>query len=176
MTLHQKKHPHLEQLLENARTVSLEKSSKVLILSDLHIGNGGRRDEFLRNADLVTSMLSGYYHPEGYSLLLNGDIEELFKFSLDGITSEWGALYTLFRSFQSNGFFWKTIGNHDAELTGNRSYQLASHLVDAIRLQYGDDSLLVFHGHQASVQLWETYPIFSRAVVFFCDTLPSRWA
>ncbi|MDP8305472.1 MAG: metallophosphoesterase [Candidatus Chlorobium antarcticum] len=167
MTLHQKKHPHLEQLLENARTVSLEKSSKVLILSDLHIGNGGRRDEFLRNADLVTSMLSGYYHPEGYSLLLNGDIEELFKFSLDGITSEWGALYTLFRSFQSNGFFWKTIGNHDAELTGNRSYQLASHLVDAIRLQYGDDSLLVFHGHQASVQLWETYPIFSRAVVFF---------
>jgi len=105
MTLHQKKHPHLEQLLENARTVSLEKSSKVLILSDLHIGNGGRRDEFLRNADLVTSMLSGYYHPEGYSLLLNGDIEELFKFSLDGITSEWGALYTLFRSFQSNGFF-----------------------------------------------------------------------
>jgi len=150
MSLHQKKHPNLERLLDHARTVSLEKSSKVLILSDLHIGNGGRRDEFRRNADLVSSMLQGYYHPEGYSLLLNGDIEELFKFPLDSITAEWGELYTLFRSFQMNGFFWKTVGNHDAELTGNRSYPLASHLVDAIKLQYGEDSLLVFHGHQAS--------------------------
>ncbi|NTU98348.1 MAG: metallophosphoesterase, partial [Chlorobiaceae bacterium] len=58
MMFHQKKHPHLERLLINAKPIQLEQSSKVVILSDLHMGNGGRRDEFRRNADLVRTMLS----------------------------------------------------------------------------------------------------------------------
>jgi hypothetical protein len=32
---------------------------------------------------------------------------------------------------------------------------------------YGDETMLLFHGHQASILLWETYPIVSRMVVLF---------
>lgn len=167
MSLHQKKHPHLERLLSKAKTVRLDSSSKVLILSDLHMGNGGRRDEFRRNAVLVQSMLRDYYLPGRYSLALNGDVEELFKFSVESITERWAEMYELFLQFEKNGFLWKTYGNHDTDLDGERSYRLAPHMQEAVRFVYGDEVLLLFHGHQASILLWETYPVVSRAIVLF---------
>ncbi|NTV25391.1 MAG: metallophosphoesterase [Chlorobiaceae bacterium] len=167
MRLHQKKHPHLERLLETAKPIDLGSSSKVLILSDLHMGNGGRRDEFKRNADLVRSMLEEYYLPEKYSLVLNGDVEELFKFSIESITEQWRHMYDLFLRFEKNGFFWKTYGNHDADLFEEPNYRLSGHLLEAIKFSYGDEVMLLFHGHQASILLWETYPIVSRVVVLF---------
>jgi UDP-2,3-diacylglucosamine pyrophosphatase LpxH len=167
MRLHQKKHPHLERLLNTAKHIDLRPESKVLILSDLHMGNGGRRDEFRRNADLVRSMLKEYYLPEKYSLVLNGDVEELFKFSMESIEEQWGDIYELFLSFEKNGFFWKTYGNHDADLFEERNYRLSRYLLEAIRFSYGDEVMLLFHGHQASILLWETYPVVSRSVVLF---------
>ena len=131
------------------------------------MGNGGRRDDFRRNAELVKAMLGSYYLPEKYSLVLNGDIEELFKFPLESIVDEWGDMYDLFLKFERNGFFWKTYGNHDAELLEEKSYPLASSMVKSLKFHYGDETILVLHGHQASVLLWETYPIVSRSVVFF---------
>ncbi len=167
MRPHNKKHPYLERLLKTAKSVSLDQSSRVLILSDLHMGNGGRRDEFKRNAELVKTMLGSYYLPEKYSLVLNGDIEELFKFPLDSIVREWGDLYNLFLKFEKNGFFWKTYGNHDAALLDEKGYQLASSMLNSLKFHYGHETMLLFHGHQASELLWETYPIVSRAVIFF---------
>jgi len=167
MQLHYKKHPHLERLLSNAREVSLDGTLRVLILSDLHMGNGGRRDEFRLNADLVRTLLADYYHPEGFSLVLNGDVEELFKFSLESITAEWGEFYDLFLRFEENGFFFKTFGNHDAALLDEKEYRLRAHMLESVKFRYGKETMLLFHGHQASVLLWETYPLVSRSVVFF---------
>ena len=167
MRFHDKKHPYLEHLLKTAQPVTITPATKVLILSDLHMGNGGRRDEFKRNAELVTTMLGSYYFPENYSLVLNGDIEELFKFSLQSIVSQWGSLYNLFLKFGENGFFWKTSGNHDAALRDEKEYRLASSMVESLKFHYGDETLLLFHGHQASALLWETYPLVSRAVILF---------
>ncbi len=167
MSLLNKKHPQLERLLQKATSITLDKSSKILILSDLHMGNGGRRDEFRRNAELVKTMLGSYYLPEKYSLVLNGDVEELFKFPLESIAAEWGELYNLFLKFERNGFFWKTYGNHDAELLEEKEYHLASSMVESLKLHYVDETNLILHGHQASVLLWETYPVVSRAVVLF---------
>ena len=167
MRLHNKKHPYLDYLLQTARAVTLDLSSKVLILSDLHMGNGGRRDEFRRNAELVKTMLGTYYLQEHYSLVLNGDIEELFKFPLESVVREWGYLYDLFLKFERNGFFWKTYGNHDASLLDEKGYQLASVMVNSLKFHYGNETMLLFHGHQASELLWETYPVVSQAIIFF---------
>ncbi|MCX6179570.1 MAG: metallophosphoesterase [Chlorobiales bacterium] len=163
----EKKHAHLEGLLNKARPVYLDHSSRILILSDLHMGNGGRLDEFRQNADLVRTMLESYYLPEKYSLVLNGDVEELFKFPLKSITSKWGDFYDLFLKFEKNGFFWKTYGNHDSALLDEKEYQLSSSLIESIKFHYGDETLLLFHGHQASVLLWESYSFLSRAVILF---------
>lgn len=165
MRLHQKKHPHLEKLLSTAKTVQLDSSSKVLIFSDLHMGNGGRRDEFRRNARLVRLMLRDYYLPGNYSLVLNGDVEELFKFSAASIAEQWSEMYDLFLQFRKNGFLWKTYGNHDADLEFEKNYRLKPYLQEAIKFVYGEETLLLLHGHQASILLWETYPLVSRAII-----------
>ncbi len=162
-----RKHPHLERLLHTATPVKLDHSSKILILSDLHMGNGGRLDDFRPNATLVKTILKSYYLQEEYSLVLNGDIEELYKFPLATIESEWSELYDLFQQFKQNGFFWKTYGNHDAALLNNNSYRLASSLVESVKFLYGKETILLFHGHQASVILWESIPLLSRAIIFF---------
>jgi len=167
MWLHERKHPRLEQLLETAMPITLNRSSKIVILSDLHMGNGGRLDEFRVNAELVKNMLERYYRPKKYSLVLNGDIEELLKFPLASIESRWGDFYELFRKFEQNGFLWKTFGNHDASLREEKNYQLASSLVESVKFRYGEETLLLFHGHQASVFLWETFPLVSKAAIFF---------
>ena len=167
MRLHHKKHPYLEYLLNTAKSVTLEPSSKVLILSDLHMGNGGRRDEFKRNAELVKTMLADYYLPEKYSLVLNGDIEELFKFRLASIEEQWRELYDLFFQFKKNGFLLKTYGNHDTDLADEKEYKLAASMVNSLKFHYGNETLLLFHGHQASELLWETYPMVSRSIIFF---------
>ncbi|ABL65235.1 metallophosphoesterase [Chlorobium phaeobacteroides] len=167
MAFNDKKHPNLERLLINARPVTLDASSRVLILSDLHMGNGGRRDEFRRNAELLSTLLGNYYLPEQYNLVLNGDIEELFKFPLQGIMDQWGSFYELFEKFEQNGFFLKTYGNHDTGLLDEKEYPLKSYLVESLKFHYGKETMLLFHGHQASVLLWETYPLVSRLVVFF---------
>ncbi len=167
MSPHTKKHPHLDRLLKKAKSVTLDHSSKVLVLSDLHMGNGGRLDEFRQNSELVKAMLERYYLPEQYSLVLNGDIEELFKFPLESITHQWSAFYDLFLKFRQNGFFWKTWGNHDAALLDSKEYQLAPSLVESVKFHYGDDTLLLFHGHQAALVLWQTCSILSRSIIFF---------
>lgn len=169
MQLHEKKHPHLEKLLTTARPIRLDRNSRVLIISDLHMGNGGRRDEFRRNADLVRSVLGQYYLPEKYSLVLNGDVEDLFKFPLESIAGRWRDIFDLFVRFQQNGFFWKIFGNHDGDLFEEKEngYRLAGHLLESIKFQYGEEILLLFHGHQASILLWETYPMVSHAVILF---------
>ncbi len=169
MNLHSNKHHHLDHLLSSAKSVTLDDSSKILILSDLHIGNGGRHDEFRQNAELLKTVLGRYYLPEKYSLVLNGDIEELFKFPLETIASKWSDFYDLFLEFEKNGFFWKTWGNHDAALLDEREYRLASSLVESLKFHYGDETLLLFHGHQAAYFLWQTrsMPLLSRAVIFF---------
>jgi UDP-2,3-diacylglucosamine pyrophosphatase LpxH len=165
--LNNKKRVHLERVLKKARSINLDHSSKVVILSDLHMGNGGRLDEFRQNAELVRTMLEKYYLPEKYSLVLNGDIEELFKFSLESISTEWSEFYDLFLEFEQNGFFWKTYGNHDSALLDDKKYRLASSMVESLKFQYGNETLLLFHGHQAAVFLWETCSILSRAVAIF---------
>ena len=163
----EKKHVHLEGLLKKARSVHLDHSSRILILSDLHMGNGGRLDEFRQNAELLRTILGSHYLPEKYSLVLNGDIEELFKFPLKSIASKWGDFYDLFLKFEKNGFFLKTYGNHDSALLDEKDYALASSLVESIKFHYGKETILLFHGHQASVLLWETYSILSRAIILF---------
>ncbi len=167
MHRHHKKHPHLERLLNTSRVVDLSASSRILILSDLHMGNGGRRDEFRRNSRLVEAMLKKYYLPGEFSLVLNGDVEELFKFPLEDITAKWAHMYELFLRFNEKGFFLRTFGNHDASLQDEKGYILEPYLQESLRLAYGSDNLLVFHGHQASVFLWETYPLVSRAIALF---------
>ncbi|MBN1998244.1 metallophosphoesterase [candidate division KSB1 bacterium] len=146
---------NLSELYDSAPTIPLDEDEEWVIMSDWHLGNGGDRDDFKKNSDLVPVVLKDYYLKKGFNLILNGDIEELQKFSLKKIKKQYTSLYTLLNEFQKNGQYVKLVGNHDFDLffEADTSGEL---LFSAVKLSYDGDIIFIFHGHQAS-NLFEKY-------------------
>ena len=140
----------LAALASQAPARVLKAKERVVVFSDLHLGNGGRRDDFLPNGELLTAALQRYYLPRRYTLVLNGDVEELQRFRLAEVRRRWAAFFGLLEQFARQGRLERLIGNHDAELAVLRDPYPAPRLLEALRLELGKESLLLFHGHQAS--------------------------
>ena len=139
----------LDRILREAPAVPLNDAGRWVIFSDLHLGNGGPKDDFKRNAPLFLRILESYYLKKGFGLILNGDIEELQRFSFKKIVNRWKDVFALFGRFQAGPGLIKIVGNHDIELLSKTELQMGIPVREAVRLEYGRDSLLVFHGHQA---------------------------
>ncbi len=125
------------------------KGRRFVIFSDLHMGNGGTRDDFAPNGPAFQKILTNFYLPGEYDLILNGDIEELQKFQWEQIRRYWKPLYAVFEDFNRKGKLHKTVGNHDLILSGrNMDYPFQVH--ESLEIHRNSDSLLVYHGHQFS--------------------------
>lgn len=149
------KHAHnrLERLFKGSRELKLTDDDRFVIFSDLHMGNGGRRDDFLHNAPLYNSAMNRYYLPHEYDLLLNGDIEELHKFLMRSISAKWYKIFDIFHEVEDRGGLYKVQGNHDSEkwLIGAR-YPVRTEPNDALRMNYKGNRIFLFHGHQAGMR------------------------
>jgi UDP-2,3-diacylglucosamine pyrophosphatase LpxH len=122
---------------------------KVLIISDLHMGTGSR-DDLYYNGEMLTCLLEEYYLRNGWNLVLNGDIEELQKYSLDLIQEKWAGLYRVFNLFASENRLFKLIGNHDEPLLSKRYLSYPYPLHSVIKINTGIVPAFVYHGHQLS--------------------------
>ena len=141
----------LQHLYDSSPTLPLSASDRLVILSDLHLGDGSARDDFLPNGELLGEILRTYYLPGGHALVLNGDIEELQRFSLQSIRARWEHLYALFRRFGERSGVHRIVGNHDEALWHSDPRLRDQPLQTALRLCFGADTLFVFHGHQATI-------------------------
>jgi predicted phosphodiesterase len=130
-----------------AAVLDISRGGKVLVVSDFHMG-GGKGDDLAHNGVLLTAMLEQYYLSEGWTIVLNGDIEELQRFSLADIREYWPVLYRVFDKFADRGRLYKTVGNHDEDLIFERGYPYP--LYNAVRIETGLIPLYVYHGHQSS--------------------------
>lgn len=139
---------YLSAMLSGAERIRLQPNSRILIISDLHLGDGSSRDDSLGNAALLLSALRDYYLPMGYLLVMNGDVEELQKFSLEAIKEAHADLYGVFRDFAAKNHLWKIVGNHDRELLAMKRSEFPLH--EALRLDHQAGTLLCYHGHQSS--------------------------
>ncbi len=161
----------LDNLYEKSPKFKLKKYDNYIIFSDLHLGNGNGNDDFLKNAALFQYILANYYLPSNFKLILNGDIEELYKFKVNEILDAWKELYDLFEKFYSEGNLIKLIGNHDWEIINNKSHIINSVLYEAIRLIYNNNTIFIFHGHQTSNYLEQYNPISLFVVRHFAKLL-----
>ena len=146
-------------------------SGKVLIVSDFHMGTG-KRDDFRNNGEMVMKILEDYYFKNGWYLLLNGDIEELAKFSLSDIRREWAEMYRVFDLFASAGRLYKTLGNHDGDLIFEKDYPYA--IYNAVRIETGQIPLYVYHGHQSSKMYTRYNSIISLALRYLLKPIGIR--
>src|SRR5512145_2462339 len=102
-----------EEFLKAIPSEELREDGRYVFLSDLHLGNGGKRDDLERNRGLVMDSLSRWYLERGYTLVLNGDIEDVHKFKLEDIRKAWPGFFEILDAFASAGRLRKIVGNHD---------------------------------------------------------------
>ena len=156
----------LLHLLHKTPKQKITARDKFVIFSDLHLGNGTRRDDFKKNAALFTNVLRQYYHQKGFTLILNGDVEELQKFSQTKIHRIWRGVYELFGEFERTGRLHKIVGNHDHALKLLQDIPCHAPLIDALHFGYKSHSIFIFHGHQAS-NLIEKYNTIAGHILRF---------
>ena len=140
---------HLDTILKGAWESNINNQSRWVIFSDLHMGDASTKDDFKPNSELIQCSLRDYYLKRNYSLMLNGDVEELQRFSLDVILKNWNLVYKLFDAFANKNRLAKTYGNHDLQLKVQKppyDYKMS----EACKLSYEGDHIFIYHGHQAS--------------------------
>ena len=142
---------NLGLLYEQTPVVPLNKKDRVVIMSDMHMGTGDKKDDFVPNAPLFINALKNYYLKKEYSLVLNGDIEELQRFEFNRIFGQWKKVYKLFDKFAENDRLIKIVGNHDIALVTKEYDNYPYQLHEGIKFKYKDkNDIFIFHGHQAS--------------------------
>jgi hypothetical protein len=70
----------LTGLKHNAPRRSIDDQDKFVIMSDLHLGDGGSGEDALHNEALILTALRGVYLRGRFQLVLNGEVEALFSF------------------------------------------------------------------------------------------------
>lgn len=167
----------LDRLFQRVPAIRIDDSDRIVIFSDLHMGNGGRSDDFRTNSRMFQSVLLNEYYSKGYRLVLNGDVEELQRFSHDAIATRWGHVFAVIDQFRDAGRLHQIVGNHDERKGDSNKFPLYAreaganrhpvpsgrYLLDGLRLEYGDNTLFVLHGHQVVGR----YEQFNRVVRHF---------
>jgi UDP-2,3-diacylglucosamine pyrophosphatase LpxH len=144
----------LDRLYKKAPVLRLGTDDRLVIFSDLHLGDGGGDDDFRKNADLFLAVLRRHYLKKRFILALNGDIEELARFKLASIATRWLQVYQVWAEFAARGALFKLAGNHDLALLSRRPKDLPFPVAESLRVEIGEKRLWLFHGHQVSRLNW----------------------
>jgi UDP-2,3-diacylglucosamine pyrophosphatase LpxH len=149
----------LSSLLASKKVKELPlENSKYLIISDIHFGDGGKSDDFRNNVDALKAALQ-YYNDNNYTLILLGDIEELWQFSLPTIVKRYkNRNYKYMKAFGNDRYI-RVFGNHDIDWSTFRDPALKNpekvhHAHEALKLvdSSGNVRVLLVHGHQGSTE------------------------
>lgn len=162
---------HLRDLLRKSHAIPISQQDKIVIFSDIHFGDGSERDDFAQNGSLFKYLLENHYLPGNYRLILNGDIEELHKFSFKKILARWRPTYRLFEQFHQQHRLTKLVGNHDYDLSSRKRKPLGIPIIDSCILDFNGDCIFVFHGHQASPFYLLFQPLSSLVVRYLANPL-----
>jgi predicted phosphodiesterase len=157
----------LDKLFLESKEINITNDDKIVIFSDLHLGNGRRNDDFKRNSESFIKVLKDYYLKNDFTLILNGDVEELYKFTLKTIKKSWSELYTIFDEFNNKGKLFKIFGNHDYELAINKHLKTGFELYESLKLKYNDNDIFIYHGHQTGSWIEQ----YSKIALFFIKYL-----
>lgn len=143
------------------------RNNKYVIISDMHMGNGGKSDDFKENEQATINALT-YYKKNGHILILLGDIEELWQFSADEIVQRYDStIYKSIRAFGDSSVY-RIFGNHDIDwktpdpIRNKRD----NNVYEGIKLKdiQGRKKILLVHGHQGTKNS-DKYSSISRGFV-----------
>jgi len=122
----------------------------IFVISDLHIGDGGVRDNFpLNNRETELSLFLDYVAGQQGELIILGDLFEFWQMNLSRIVMTHMPL--LDRLAAMNAAY--VLGNHDADLdafigTGFLSHPLFQRMCGPFAKEIGGKQFKFMHGHE----------------------------
>jgi predicted phosphodiesterase len=146
----------LDRLHDCSSPVRISGRDRLVVFSDLHMGDGRFGDDFRRTAAQFSSVLENYYLERGFKLILNGDVEDLFKYTMNKILESWRRIYELLKRFLTGSSMYKLTGNHDWNISEYADYYLDLDHLYTLKMKLGDATLFFLHGHQASPYIERT--------------------
>jgi len=168
---------HLSQVMSTAKVIPFDETSKFIIMSDCHRGEGNWGDNFSNNQNLFFTALS-YYNKRSFTYIELGDGDELWENRrMKNIIKTHSDAFWLMSLFYREGRLHMIYGNHDIVKKDPRYIQDTCHsfycdgsnsdlalfpgieITEGLILKYGNtnDTILLAHGHQGDIindQLW----------------------
>ena len=103
----------LSKVFKNSKSIPFNNSSKIIIMSDCHRGDGSWGDTFSKNQNVFYAALNHYYN-NGYTYIELGDGDELWENkNPKDIINEHGEIFWLMSQFNKDHRLYLIYGNHD---------------------------------------------------------------
>jgi UDP-2,3-diacylglucosamine pyrophosphatase LpxH len=168
----------VSQVFEAAIQIPFDDSSRIVLMSDCHRGDGGWADEFSRNQNLYFAALTHYYK-EKFTYIEIGDGDELWENSkFSNIKQIHTDVFWLLSKFYNENRLYLIFGNHDMvkqddRFVKNNLYEYYNEperryipMFENIKVHEGlvlkhrhtDDKIFLVHGHQVdflNYRLWK---------------------
>lgn len=94
----------------------LSGTSRLVVLGNLELGDGGSEDKASPVSEILLSALSMYYLDSGYTFILAGDSEDLSRFWRRDVKSAWSRVHGIFDEFARQGRLVQILGDRDLGL------------------------------------------------------------
>ncbi|KLU67697.1 calcineurin-like phosphoesterase superfamily domain protein [Desulfosporosinus acididurans] len=167
----------ISMIFQTAEEILFDNSSKIILMSDIHRGDGSWADDFSKNQNVYYAALNHYYH-ENYTYIEVGDGDELWKNNkLTDIINIHNDTFLLLSKFYNEGRLYMIWGNHDIvkqseNYVFNNLYQyfdeqekkfiplfkdLKLHEGLILRYQETNQKILLIHGHQVNIMDYELW-------------------
>lgn len=103
----------LNEVFKSAMEIPFNKSSKIVLISDCHRGDGSWVDDFSHNRNLYYCAIK-YYYQNGFTYIDLGDSDELWKNRhFSDICTIYSDIFQLLHKFYIENRYYMIYGNHD---------------------------------------------------------------
>lgn len=166
----------LDKLYNNSKKIVMNDTSKYIIMSDCHRGDGDNYDDFYKNQNIFKAALN-YYYKNDFTYIELGDGDELWEVKdYNEIITAHLDVFKILKKYLDDGRLIMIFGNHDIvkkdttvlekyfytyydEDSKEKKELLKGLGVDeSLVLKYKDNNIFLLHGHQVdfiSGSLWK---------------------
>lgn len=181
----------LSNIFNSAKQISINDSTKIVLMSDCHRGDGSWADAFSKNRNIFYAALNQYYNND-FTYIELGDGDELWdKKHMADIVGIHKDIFRLLSKLYEEGRFYSLFGNHDMlkknekYVKNNFSYYFHSRLKKQIPLfpnikfyegivlcdETSSNKIFLIHGHQVDFKNYRIWKFSSFLFRFFWKPL-----
>ena len=185
----------IKRILKAGKLIEFDETSKIVLISDVHRGDGGYADSLRQNRNIYKAAL-GFYYENGYNLIELGDGDELWKNKdcLD-IAYNYKDIFAILNKFYEDDRLCLIFGNHDIVKSNPEFIKKQERLFEATGYGFGREmislysnikfyegavlrytplnkDIIAFHGHQVDLincDMWKSSRFLVRYVWRFME-------